>query len=276
MGFLRGRRAWQIAVFVTTPGLVLGAGTVAGAYGLGLMGHDTVRCTPVVVRAPARAAVEVRVHNASGMNGQATGLAKELTKRGFTVVEATGVPEGKLQTQVDIAYGKAGLDGALLLAGQVPDARLRDDGRQGKTVSLVIGDSFGGLTSVPPAPPPHPSQVTVNVYNTTFRSGLASDVGAQLKGRGFREGKTGNDPQRTFLPDDTAAIRYGEDGEAAANVLAQHVPDAVLTKVNREGAAIDLVLGNRYSALTPASTVPKPEIVRPAPPEMVTRPCPSR
>ena len=272
----RRRRAWQIAIFVTTPGVVLGAGTVAGAYGLGIVGHSTVACTPVVVRAPARATFDVRVHNASGVDRRAGGVAKDLTKRGFKVVEVTGVPKGKMQTQVDIAYGRAGLDAALLLAGQVPGAQLVNDGRQGKTVSLVIGDSFTGLVPVPAAPPPHPSQVTVNVYNATFRSGLAGQVGAQLATRGFREGKTGNDPQRSFLPDDTAVIRYGEDGAAAAAVLAQHVPKAVLTKVDRTDKTVDIVLGNDYSALIPAAMVPKPAPVKPTPPETVTRPCPTR
>ena len=49
------RRAWQIGVFVTLPGLVLGTGTVAGAYGMGVIGQAKVTCEPVVVRAPARA-----------------------------------------------------------------------------------------------------------------------------------------------------------------------------------------------------------------------------
>ena len=144
------RRAWQIGVFVTLPGLVLGTGTVAGANGMGVIGQAKVTCEPVVVRAPARDSFDVRVFNASGVDKVAAQAAKELGKRGFRVSETSGVPEGHLQNAVEIAYGKAGRDQALLLATQVPDVRLTNDGRQGTSVSFLIGGEFSGLVAVPP------------------------------------------------------------------------------------------------------------------------------
>lgn len=304
----RYRRAWQIGVFVTLPGLVLGTGTVAGAYGMGVIGQAQTRCDPVVVAAPARDSFDVRVFNASGVDKVAGQTAKELGRRGFRVTETSGVPEGHLQNAVEIAYGAAGRDSALLLAQQVPGAQLSNDGRQGTSVSFVIGGDFTGLVAVPPPPPPRPQQVRVNVYNTTYRSGLAGQVARDLQSRAFGTGTVGNDPSGSFLPEDSAVIRYAEDGEAAAAVLAQHVPGAVLTKVDRvsghssrsvdanganrsvgsKGTAatrtaragatervttLDLVLGNRYAALTPQAQVPVPPPIRPAPPETVARPC---
>lgn len=269
----RNRRAWQIAIFVTLPGVVLGTGTVAGAYGLGIVGKSEVQCAPIVVRAPARSSFDVRVFNASGVDRVAAQAAKELGKRGFKITETSGVPEGHLQSGVEIAHGRAGLDGALLLAKQLPDVRLANDGRKGTSVSFVIGGDFTGLTTVPPPPPPRATQVRVNVYNATYRSGLAAQVATELGTRGFREGKSGNDPQSSFLPEDSAVIRYGEDAQAEAKLLAEHVPGAVLTNVTRADKTLDLVLGNHYEALTPAAQISVPPVEKPAPPETVARPC---
>ena len=300
------RRAWQIGVFVTLPGLVLGTGTVAGAYGMGVIGQAKVTCEPVVVRAPARDSFDVRVFNASGVDKVAAQAAKELGKRGFRVSETSGVPEGHLQNAVEIAYGKAGRDQALLLATQVPDVRLTNDGRLGTAVSFLFGGEFTGLVAVPPPPPPRPAQVRVDVYNATYRSGLAGQVATELGGRGFTRGAVGNDPVGSFLPQDSAVIRYSEDEEAAAALLAQHVPGARLTKVaekeprsatgertstakgsaaatssataakREKVATLALVLGNEYQALTPTAQIPVPPPVKPEPPETVARPCAKR
>lgn len=284
-----GSRAWRIGAFVTVPGLIAGSGLVASAYGLGVMGSSHAsECTPQVVQAPARDSFDVRVLNASGIDKRAGTVAKELATRGFAIVEASGVGDGGMQSRVDIAYGDEGLDGALLLAGQVKDARLFDDGRKGTTVTLVIGGDFAGLAEVPAPPPPRAQELKVNVYNTTFRSGLATDVGKELAARGFTEGKVGNDPDGSFLPDDVAVIRYGPDSKTAAEVLAPHVPGAVLREVSRPVApatkngkvtgrqidtTLDLVLGNHYTALAPAASIPAPPPEPPTVTETVSRPC---
>ncbi len=278
------------------PGLIAGSGLVATAYGVGVMGSSHAsECTPQVVTAPARGSYDVRVFNASGIDKVAGTAAKELAARGFRVTQTSGVPEGKMQNAVDIAYGKDGLDGALLLASQVEGARLVNDGRQGSAVSLVLGSHFSGLVAVPPPAPPKPSELTVNVYNTTFRSGLAGDVEKALVGRGFGAGTSGNDPLGGFLPDAVAVIRYGPDSRAAAQVLAQHVPGATLQQVARHSSTgragtagasatglvpgpqydptLDLVLGNRYTDLAPAASIPPVPVEAPKPPETVARPC---
>lgn len=284
-----GSRAWRIGAFVTVPGVIAGSGLVATAYGMGVMGSSHAsECTPQVVQAPKRDSFDVRVLNASGIDRRAGTVAKELATRGFTIVEASGVGDGGMQSRVDIAYGKDGLDQALLLAGQVKDARLFDDGRQGTTVTLVIGGDFAGLVDVPPPAPPRAGELKVNVYNTTFRSGLATEVGKELAARGFVEGRVGNDPDLGFLPDDVAVIRYGPDSKAAAEVLAPHVPGAVLREVARPVASatkngkvtgrqidrtLDLVLGNRYTGLAPTASIPPPPPEPPTVVETVSRPC---
>lgn len=270
----RRQRVRGIAMFVTLPAALLGTATMAGAYGVAVMSRPTtVQCAPQVVAAPGRGSFDVRVFNASGINGVAGDITKQLTKRGFTIKETSTISALASSGPATIQHGSAGLDQALLLAQQVPGSKLRNDGRQGTGVALIIGDHFGGLVAVPPPIPPRPEKIQVDVYNTTFRSGLAGDAGEQLSQRKFNIGRTGNDPQLSFLPDDVAVIRYGEDGFDAAKVLAQHVPGARLAKVDRAGAKLDLVLGNHYQALTPAEQVPPPPVEPPKPKETVERPC---
>ncbi|NYE00649.1 hypothetical protein BJY21_001833 [Kineosphaera limosa] len=273
-GWLRRNRRLGIAAFVSVPAVALGTVTMAGAYGYNLMSSSSPTCTPQVVRAPERDSFRLTVLNASGYNGKATPIGKELLKRGFDVAEVGTVPSGGLMSgQGTINYGADGRDQALLVAAQVKGANLHFDGRQGPSVSFVIGGTFPGLVEVPPPPPPLPQEVTVNVYNTTFRSGLATDVSNQLTDRGFVTGKYGNDPDNGFLPDDVAVIRYGEDGAEGARLVAQHVPGARLQQVPRVSKSVDVVLGNRFEQLTDTALVPTPPPVEPAPPETVTRPC---
>jgi phosphoglycolate phosphatase-like HAD superfamily hydrolase len=51
-------------------------------------------------------------------------------------------------------------------------------------------------------------------------------------------------------------MTVGKDQYLEAKLLAQHFPGAVLKEVDREGTVLDVVLGNRFTALTPVGEVP--------------------
>ncbi len=264
----------QIAAFITLPGIVLGTASFAAAYGSGIFDRETTTCQPQVVQAPARPSFRVTVLNATGEPGLATTVGKELTRRHFKIVEMTTAPADLyVKASGMIYYGSAGLNQALLLQKQLPGSVLFNDGRTGTGVALVIGSGYKALAPAPAPEMPRPSQITVNVYNTTFHEGLAKTVQDELAARGFRKGKTGNDPLKTFLPKTTAVIRYGEDGDLAAKRLLQHVPGATLTKDGRSGTTVDLVIGNTFTALTPIDEVPPLPVEKKAPPETVAVPC---
>lgn len=267
----------KVAAVITLPGIVLGTASFAAAYSTGLFSHDEApACTPTVTTAPARASFGVGVLNATGDSGRATTVGKELTRRHFKVTEMTNAP-ADLYVRISgvIYHGPDGLEQALLVQKQVPGSRLFDDGRKGTGVALVVGSGFKTLAPAPPDEMPRPNQIKVNVYNTTFHDGLAKAVKDDLVARGFRPGATGNDPARTFLPNATAVIRYGEDGELAAKRLAEHVPEAQLVKDGRAGTVVDLVIGNKYTALVPYADVPELPPVVVAPPDTVALPCSS-
>ncbi|MFC8501581.1 LytR C-terminal domain-containing protein [Pedococcus sp. NPDC057267] len=271
----RKHRLRQILLFVTVPGVLLGTASITAAYSAGLMTPPKPKpaCTPQVVPAPARGSFTVNVMNATGRSGVAAEVAAGYGKRQFKVGGISNAPDSWYVTPPAVVhYGPAGLDQALLAAQQIPGAKLFEDVRPGTSVDVVVGLGFKGLEPLPPRLKPIPSEVSVNVYNTTYKTGLAKVVATELKGRGFKVKDVSNDPLRTMQLG-TAVIRYGELGDLNAALLAEHVPGAELVKDTRADASVDLVIGNAYTALVPAAEVPplppRPKAVTPT----VARPC---
>lgn len=97
-----------------------------------------------------------------------------------------------------------------------------------------------------------PSQITVNVYNSTTRAGLASDTAKSVKDRGFVVGKVANDPLKKNVPG-TAELRFGQSGKTAAALVAPLVAGATPVVDARPDATVDLVLGAGFQGLTPVA-----------------------
>jgi LytR cell envelope-related transcriptional attenuator len=101
-----------------------------------------------------------------------------------------------------------------------------------------------------------PAQVTVNVYNATERNGLAAKTATDIRKRGYKVATVSNDPlQRTVtIP---AEVRYGTSGTASAKLVLTLVKGSKAVRDSRTDASVDLVLGDKFTALTPApKTVP--------------------
>lgn len=272
----RKRQFRRFLAVVTLPGILLGSASIAAAYGTGLIGNSgngDGGCTQTVVTAPNRGSFAINVQNSNETPGQGAEVASALEKRGFKIASVSNAPDDVYVKKSAIVYhGPKGLDQALLVAQQIPGATLWDDGRDGTSVDVVIGYGFGKLIYAPPPPPPTPAEVKVNVYNTTWRSGLASQVASQLSTRGFRVADVGNDPDRAFLPDEVAALRYGPEGADAAKLLKRQLPDVLMIKDERAGATVDLVIGSGFKKLAPVKKA-NPTPTFPVPAETVTRPC---
>ena len=270
----RRQRRRRLLLFITLPGLLLGTATVATAYGTGLIGpDDSETCAPVSAPAPERDSFEIKLHNSSDTSGLGTDVGRELELRDFDI-ESIGNADQSVYVKgaATIYHGEDGRDNALLLQKQIPGAKLWDDARSGDSVQLVLGYGFDKLVDEPDPPLPAPSEISLNVYNTTYKEGLASDVADELEDREFTVKSTGNDPQMTFLEDEVAVIRYGPEGERAAKRLAQQVKGVQMQKDDRTSAKVDLVLGSKWSDLKPKSSVPEVEpYERPA--ETIQKPC---
>ncbi|MCT1620165.1 LytR C-terminal domain-containing protein [Janibacter hoylei] len=269
----RRQRRRRLLLFVTLPGLVLGTATVATAYGTGLIGSETPTCAPIVEPAPERDSFDIQLLNSNDTDGLGTDVARELTLRDFSITSVGNADSSVyVKGAATIYYGPEGRDNALLLQKQIPGSKVWNDARPGDSVQLVLGYGFDKLVSEPEPPLPAPSEITLNVYNTTWQEGLASEVAGDLKDRGFKVKATGNDPKMSFLEDEVAIIRFGPEGQRAAKRLAQHVEGVQLQKDDRTTNKVDLVLGNKWDDLKPASQVPEVKpYVRPA--ETIQKPC---
>ncbi|MET9083806.1 LytR C-terminal domain-containing protein [Streptomyces sp. NPDC004237] len=107
---------------------------------------------------------------------------------------------------------------------------------------------------------PKPAQITVNVYNATTRTGLAKDTADELKKRGFKIGDVGNAPARFDQKIKGTAILLGPATalKTSLPVLATQLTAAdQRTEAGRKGAAVDLIIGNAFKALTPQATAAK-------------------
>ena len=111
-----------------------------------------------------------------------------------------------------------------------------------------------------------PADVSLNVYNSTDRRGLAAAVAKGARERGFKVKAVANDPKRANGKQ-VAQIRFGPEGAESARLVRLHVPKAVLVNDKRKGDTVDLVVGaawKSYGAVPAVST-----------PVQSGRPCPT-
>ena len=98
-----------------------------------------------------------------------------------------------------------------------------------------------------------PGLVTVNVFNSTPKSGLAKTVSDDLRERGFRVGEVGNDPKGKVVKD-VAQIRYGTKGKQLAQTMAAYVPGSVLVNDKRKDTSVDLAVGAKFTGISEPGT----------------------
>ncbi|MFD3543608.1 LytR C-terminal domain-containing protein [Streptomyces sp. NPDC058662] len=99
---------------------------------------------------------------------------------------------------------------------------------------------------------PKPGDITVNVYNATPRAGLAKAVGDELAKRGFLIGNVGNAPADFDKKVPGTGILLGSPAtdKAAFSVLGTQLPGTTQQTDTREGADIDLILGDAFKELS--------------------------
>jgi hypothetical protein len=110
---------------------------------------------------------------------------------------------------------------------------------------------------------PAPNTVTINVYNSTDRQGLARATADQMAARGYILGQVANDPKDATIPA-PAEVRHGPTGLVQAQLVAFNVAGATLVDDQRADATVDLVVGDGFTVLAPpeqvtaATTAPTP------------------
>ena len=116
-----------------------------------------------------------------------------------------------------------------------------------------------------------PADVSLNVYNSTSRRGLAAAVAKVARDRGFKVKAVANDPKHANVKQ-VAQIRFGPEGAASAKIVHVHVPKAVLVNDKRKGDTVDLVLGTAWRSFAAPPAVSTPvDTARPCPTVTVTQ-----
>ncbi|MFE1443275.1 LytR C-terminal domain-containing protein [Streptomyces sp. NPDC058739] len=104
---------------------------------------------------------------------------------------------------------------------------------------------------------PEPRRITVNVFNATTRAGLAKQTADELKKRGFRIGDVGNAAAEFDKKVKGIGLLLGpaSSRDTALPVLAAQLTGAEpRTDAARKNTTLDLVIGDRFRTLTPATT----------------------
>ncbi|MFG2652762.1 LytR C-terminal domain-containing protein [Streptomyces sp. NPDC048436] len=98
---------------------------------------------------------------------------------------------------------------------------------------------------------PEPGQVTVNVYNATPRGGLAKNVAAELKKRGFTVGKVDNAPKAYDKKVKGTGLLLGSKTatDTALPVLGTQLAGTESRTDARKGGEVDLILGTKFKDL---------------------------
>lgn len=109
-------------------------------------------------------------------------------------------------------------------------------------------------TTAKPVALPKPGQVSVNVYNSTDRTGLAASTAATLQERGFVVGTVANDPLGTTVAG-TAEIRYGPKGEDEAKLVQYYFAGSKLVLDDRKDTSVDVSLGEKFKQVRPQAAV---------------------
>ncbi|MCE1177953.1 MAG: LytR C-terminal domain-containing protein [Micrococcales bacterium] len=112
-------------------------------------------------------------------------------------------------------------------------------------------------TACPTSAQVRPADVSLNIYNATDKNGLAAKASNAMAARGFFIGTVANDPKKAKVPG-VAQVRYGSATVNEARFVALHVPGATLVNDGRTSGDIDLVLGERFTAVKPPPAPSRP------------------
>lgn len=128
--------------------------------------------------------------------------------------------------------------------------------RGGKDTATGPGPALPCVTTSvrPGVTLPKPGTISINVYNSTNRSGLARRTAATMTGRGFVVGKVANDPLGKNITG-VAELRHGPTGTQNAQLLAFYFPGATLVNDGRTDASVDVVLGSAFTVVPSAANI---------------------
>ena len=98
-----------------------------------------------------------------------------------------------------------------------------------------------------------PSNISVEVLNSTNRNGFAAGVAGDLSKLGFRIARTGNSPSGSDAS--ATVIRYGPSRADSAKTLHAAIPGSVLKADSSFGSGLQVLVGSDYNGTQPVKVV---------------------
>jgi hypothetical protein len=103
---------------------------------------------------------------------------------------------------------------------------------------------------------PATASVSIDVLNSTTKTGLATTTGAQLVKDGFKQSAIPtNDTTARYPVAGVAELRFGPAGKPGADLLAFYLPGATEIADTRAGAVVDVALGAKFTAVATPDAV---------------------
>lgn len=110
-----------------------------------------------------------------------------------------------------------------------------------------------------------PSKITLNVYNSTTRAGLAKSASEELRAQGYAIGQVTNDPLKHQVAG-PAEVRFGPAGKSRADLVMRSIGEgAVAVPDQRADESVDVALGQAYVKVAPLPTAATTLPICPAP-----------
>jgi hypothetical protein len=149
-----------------------------------------------------------------------------------------------------IGWGTLQLIDVFTGGGKATAASARGDCAAKRSSSSGRSSDSSADPSAPKAIP-KPDQIKVNVFNATPRGGLAKDVAAELKKRGFTVGKVDNAPKAYDKKVKGTGLLLGAKSatDTALPVLGTQLAGTESRTDARKGGEVDLILGTKFKDL---------------------------
>lgn len=108
-------------------------------------------CAPVNPKVPSPATTRVNVYNSTSRAGLAAAVGKQLTSRGFNVLQVANDPAKRtIKGAIELHFGPAGKPYAEMLAKQTgAGTALVQDKRGSAIVDVVLGTAYTALAPAP-------------------------------------------------------------------------------------------------------------------------------
>jgi anionic cell wall polymer biosynthesis LytR-Cps2A-Psr (LCP) family protein len=113
-------------------------------------------------------------------------------------------------------------------------------------IQQLVGNAFYGKPAAPPA-----SSVTVDVYNGSGTSGLATSVSQDLVALGYKAGKQDNSSAQSQPVQKEASVFYGAGAEASAQVIASDMGATATSLSSLPAGHVEVLLGSTVTAVPP-------------------------